>query len=81
MTACIVGIAHTPFGKLDAESVESLVVKVAGEALTDAGIEAKDVEAWAQRYLQELMEKVTDADVIMVALDKEGHPTPVPREN
>ena len=44
MTACIVGIAHTPFGKLDAESVESLVVKVAREALADAGIEAKDVD-------------------------------------
>ncbi|MBX3512689.1 MAG: acetyl-CoA acetyltransferase [Xanthobacteraceae bacterium] len=44
MTACIVGIAHTPFGKLDAESVESLIVKVAGEALADAGIDAKDVD-------------------------------------
>jgi acetyl-CoA C-acetyltransferase len=44
MTACIVGIAHTPFGKLDAESVESLVVKVAREALADAGVEAKDVD-------------------------------------
>jgi acyl-CoA thioesterase YciA len=39
------------------------------------------VEAWAQRYLSDLMEKVTDADVIMVALDKEGHPTPIPSEN
>ncbi|TAN10086.1 MAG: acyl-CoA thioesterase [Rhizobiaceae bacterium] len=39
------------------------------------------VEAWAQRYLTDLMEKVTDADVIMVALDKEGHPTPVPPES
>ena len=39
------------------------------------------VEAWAQRYLTDLMEKVTDADVIMVALDKDGHPTPVPPEN
>ncbi|MFU0506720.1 acyl-CoA thioesterase [Pseudaminobacter sp. NGMCC 1.201702] len=38
------------------------------------------VEAWAQRYLQELMEKVTDADFIMVALDGEGRPTPVPAE-
>ncbi len=44
MTACIVGIAHTPFGKLDAESVESLVVRVAREALADAGVEAKDVD-------------------------------------
>ena len=38
------------------------------------------VEAWAQRYLRDLMEKVTDADFIMVALDREGRPTPVPRE-
>lgn len=44
MTACIVGWAHTPFGKMDAESVESLLVKAAGGALTDAGIEAKDVD-------------------------------------
>jgi acyl-CoA thioesterase YciA len=38
------------------------------------------VEAWAQRYLQELMEKVTDADFVMVALDGEGRPTPIPEE-
>jgi acetyl-CoA C-acetyltransferase len=44
MTACIVGWAHTPFGRLNAESVESLVVRVAGEALTDAGIGPKDVD-------------------------------------
>jgi acyl-CoA thioesterase YciA len=36
------------------------------------------VEAWAQRYLRDMMEKVTDADFIMVALDAEGRPTPVP---
>ncbi len=44
MTACIVGWAHTPFGKLAGETVESLVVRVAGEALADAGIAAKDVD-------------------------------------
>ena len=38
MTACIVGWAHTPFGKLDSETVESLIVRVADEALRDAGI-------------------------------------------
>jgi acyl-CoA thioesterase YciA len=38
------------------------------------------VEAWAQRYLQELMEKVTDADFVMVALDRENRPTPIPTE-
>src|SRR6185312_8320739 len=41
MTASIVGWAHTPFGKFDAETVESLVVKVATDALADAGISAE----------------------------------------
>ena len=44
MTACIVGWAHTPFGKLSGETVESLVVRVAREALDDAGIAAEDVD-------------------------------------
>ena len=44
MTACIVGWAHTPFGKLNDESVESLIVGVAGDALADAGIGPKDVD-------------------------------------
>jgi len=44
MTACIVGWAHTPFGKLTDESVESLIVQVAGEALADAGFAASDVD-------------------------------------
>jgi acetyl-CoA C-acetyltransferase len=44
MTACIVGWAHSQFGKLAGETLESLIVKVAGEALSDAGIAAKDVD-------------------------------------
>jgi acetyl-CoA C-acetyltransferase len=44
MTACIVGWAHTPFGKLDTETVESLVVRVTTEALAHAGIGAEDVD-------------------------------------
>jgi acetyl-CoA C-acetyltransferase len=44
MTACIVGWAHTPFGKLSGETVESLIVRVATEALADAGIAASDVD-------------------------------------
>jgi acetyl-CoA C-acetyltransferase len=44
MTACIVGWAHTPFGKHSDETVESLIVRVAAEALADAGIGAKDVD-------------------------------------
>ncbi|QKV17143.1 acyl-CoA thioesterase [Oricola thermophila] len=37
------------------------------------------VEAWAQRYLSHVMEKVTDARFVMVALDADGKPTPVRR--
>jgi acetyl-CoA C-acetyltransferase len=44
MTACIAGWAHTPFGRLDSESVESLTVRVANEALRDAGVAAADVD-------------------------------------
>jgi acetyl-CoA C-acetyltransferase len=44
MTACIVGWAHTPFGKLDSETVESLVVRVTNEALDHAGISVEDVD-------------------------------------
>jgi acyl-CoA thioesterase YciA len=36
------------------------------------------VEAWAQRYLSDVMERVTHADFVMVALDGDGKPTPIP---
>jgi acetyl-CoA C-acetyltransferase len=44
MTACMVGWAHTVFGRLDTESVESLVVRAANDALADAGVAAADVD-------------------------------------
>ena len=44
MTACIVGWAHTAFGRLSDETVESLIVRVASEAIRDAGISPKDVD-------------------------------------
>ncbi|TCD15298.1 acyl-CoA thioesterase [Oricola cellulosilytica] len=37
------------------------------------------IEAWAQRYLSHVMDKVTDARFVMVALDGDGKPTPIPR--
>jgi acetyl-CoA C-acetyltransferase len=43
MTACIVGWAHTAFGRLEGETVESLVTRVTRDALADAGIEPGDV--------------------------------------
>ena len=44
MTACIVGWAHTPFGRLEGEALEGLIVRVATQALADAGIAAADVD-------------------------------------
>jgi acetyl-CoA C-acetyltransferase len=44
MSACIVGWAHTAFGRLVDETVESLVVRVATEALADAGVAPADVD-------------------------------------
>ena len=44
MTACIVGWAHTPFGRLEGETLESLIVRVAKGALADAGLEARDID-------------------------------------
>ena len=51
MTAAIVGWAHTPFGKLDAVSVESLIVQVAREALDHAGLDASQVDAVSYTHL------------------------------
>jgi acetyl-CoA C-acetyltransferase len=44
MTGCIVGWAHTPFGRLDTETVESLIVRVATDAIADAGIAPADID-------------------------------------
>ena len=43
--ACIVGWAHSQFGKLDDPDVESLIGKVAGAAIADAGIDPSEIDA------------------------------------
>ncbi|MGE3877297.1 MAG: thiolase domain-containing protein, partial [Parvibaculaceae bacterium] len=44
MTA-IIGWAHSKFGKLDGETLESLIASVAREAIADAGVAPADIEA------------------------------------
>ncbi|WP_367715436.1 acetyl-CoA acetyltransferase [Nitratireductor sp. GISD-1A_MAKvit] len=44
MTACIVGWAHSKFGKLTDDTLEGLIVQVAREALDHAGIGPEDVD-------------------------------------
>ena len=45
MTACITGWAHSRFGKLDGETIESLIIRVATDAIADAGLEPKDIDS------------------------------------
>lgn len=45
MDAAITGWAHTRFGKLDEETVESLIGQVANEALDHAGLDPSEVDA------------------------------------
>lgn len=44
MSACIVGWAHSKFGKHEDRDIESLIVEVANGALRDAGVAARDVD-------------------------------------
>lgn len=44
MTACIVGWSHTPFGKHEGEDAESLIAKVATQAVEDAGLSPEDID-------------------------------------
>ena len=45
MTACIVGWAHSRFGKLQDETLESLITRVATDAIADAGLAPADIDA------------------------------------
>ncbi|MGI9483447.1 MAG: acetyl-CoA acetyltransferase [Hyphomicrobiales bacterium] len=45
MTACIVGWAHVPFGKIEGADIESLFASVVGDAIADAGVETSDIDS------------------------------------
>lgn len=42
---CIVGWAHSPFGKLENDDLEALIARIAREAVADAGIGFDEVDA------------------------------------
>ncbi|MTH99812.1 acetyl-CoA acetyltransferase [Roseibium sp. RKSG952] len=44
MTAAMVGWAHLPFGKHADETVESMIVRAARDAIEDAGVSAEDID-------------------------------------
>lgn len=58
----------------DTLSIYADIVRVGRTSMT------LKLEAWAQRYLSDVMEKVTEGDFIMVALNGDGKPTAIPAE-
>ena len=58
----------------DTLSVHTLIERVGRTSMTLL------VEAWAQRYLSKQREMVTHARFVMVALDRDGKPVPIPAE-
>lgn len=71
MNACIVGWAHTIFGRLEDEDIESLISRVTREAIADAGLEPGDIDEIylghfgegfvKERFLSSLPHQVSDA--------------------
>jgi acetyl-CoA C-acetyltransferase len=43
--ASIIGWAHTKFGRLEGVTLESLIARVAADAIADAGIRPKEIDA------------------------------------
>jgi acyl-CoA thioesterase YciA len=58
----------------DTLSIYADIVRVGRTSMT------LKLEAWAQRYLSDVIEKVTEGDFIMVALNSAGKPAPIPAE-
>ena len=44
MSANIIGWAHAPFGKLESETIESLIAKTAARALAHSGVAPGDID-------------------------------------
>jgi acetyl-CoA C-acetyltransferase len=45
MSACILGWGHTRFGRLEGETLESLIVQVTRQAIEHAGVDSSDIDA------------------------------------
>lgn len=70
MGTCIVGWAHTPFGRHDALDLEALITGVADGAIADAGIEASAVDAiWLGNLNGGLVPEIFCASLVSQADD------------
>lgn len=65
---CIVGWAHSPFGRLDQFDLEGLVTSVAGAAIADAGIGAGEVDAmWLGNFNGGLVPEIFCSSLLLQA--------------
>jgi len=70
MGACIVGWAHTPFGKHDALDLEALITGVAAGALRHAGVEASQVDGvWLGNLNGGLVPEIFCSSLVLQADD------------
>lgn len=64
----IVGMGHSKFGKLDALSLEDLIVSVAQEALQDSGLQGSDIDAmWLGHFNSGMVMDGFASSMIMAA--------------
>lgn len=64
----IVGMGHSKFGKLDALSLEDLIVSVAQEALRDSGLQGSDIDAmWLGHFNSGMVMDGFASSMIMAA--------------
>ena len=74
MTGCIVGWAHSKFGRLEGEDIESLICGVASDAVADAGVAPEDVDAI---YVGPLQPRVLPAGLPLLPRLPGRRPVPV----
>ncbi len=71
MTACIVGWAHSKFGKLDGVDVETLITKAATDAMVDAGVGPEDIdEIYLGHFNGGFVRQEFTSSLVMQASDK-----------
>jgi acetyl-CoA C-acetyltransferase len=74
MTACIVGWAHSKFGKLDGLDVEAMIARAATDAIADAGIGPADIdEIYLGHFNGGFTAQEFTASLVLQASDKLRH--------
>ena len=66
MSTAITGWSHSAFGRLDGVDLESLICQVSKEAIADAGIDARDIDAiWLGHFGSGLIQENFCASLVM----------------